>query len=138
MTEEQVEAELDKVFVELGYLPNEFPFDRGWREDGCTSRMVLRFCEIHSIVCHIYRGTVKHGSEVESYTPPDADSNSPRISFFIRDDHCFFYGKSDGAPCHAKQAISQIWREPVDDDEEDEFRDKELLPFFSPGDAALL
>ena len=85
-------------------------------------------------MCHVYRGTVKHGSEVESYTPLDADCHSPRIAFFIRDDRCFFYGKSDNAPCHAKQAISQIFREPVDDDE-DEFRDREMLPFFAQGDA---
>ena len=34
----------------------------------------------------------------------------------------------------AKQAISQMWKDPVEEDE-DEFKDKELLPFFTQGDS---
>ena len=33
----------------------------------------------------------------------------------------------------AKNAISQMWKDPVEE-EEDEFKDKELLPFFTQGD----
>ena len=32
MTEEQIEKELDTIFTELGYVPNEYPFEKGWRE----------------------------------------------------------------------------------------------------------
>ena len=97
--------------------------------------MVLQFCRKHDIICHVYHNAVKNGSELESYTPSGHDCHTPRVDFFLRDDHCFFYGKppSDETPCLAKQAISHMWKDPVEEDE-DEFKDKELLPFFKQGD----
>ena len=86
--------------------------------------MVLRFCQMHGLICHVYHNAVQNGNELESYSPPDANSNTSRVDFFVRDDE---------TPCMAKNAISQMWKDPVDEDE-DEFKDKELLPFFTQGD----
>ena len=72
--------------------------------------MVLRFCQMHGLICHVYHNAVQNGNELESYSPLDADCHTPRVDFFVRDDHCFFYGKKsdDETPCHAKQAISHM------------------------------
>ena len=115
LTEEQIERDLDRIFVELGYVAEEYPYESGWREDGCTTKMVLAFCRKHDIICHVYHNVLKNGNELESYSPSNPTSNTPRVDFFIRDDHCYFYGKQldDESPCLAKQAISQMWRDPV-------------------------
>ena len=82
MTEEKVEQELDQIFKDLKYAPEEYPYESGWREDGCTTKMVLQFCRMHDIICHVYHNTVKNGNELESYTPSGAcllyTSPSPR------------------------------------------------------------
>ena len=67
MTEEQIEKELDLIFTELGYVPNEYQFERGWREDGCTSKMILKFAAKHNIACRIYRDAVGKGNEMECF-----------------------------------------------------------------------
>ena len=55
--------------------------------------MVLRFCQMHGIICHVYHNAVQNGNELESYSPSDANCTTPRVDFFVRDDHCYFYGK---------------------------------------------
>ena len=69
--------------------------------------MVLRFCQMHGLICRVYHNAVQNGNELESYSPPDANCHTPRVDFFVRDDHCFFYGKKsdDETPCMAKNAI---------------------------------
>jgi hypothetical protein len=42
----QIEAELDKVFAQV-HVEGELPFERGWREEGVTSAMLLRYAEMH-------------------------------------------------------------------------------------------
>ena len=59
MTEKEIEDELDLVFDELQYKGDEYPFERGWREDGCTSKMILAFCKNHNITCRIYKDSVQ-------------------------------------------------------------------------------
>ena len=83
--------------------------------------MVLRFCQMHGLICHVYHNNVQHGNELESYSPLDADSNTPRVDSFVRDDHCFFYGKKpdDETTCHAKQAISHMWKDPEEEDDDE-------------------
>ena len=49
MTEEQIEKKLDTIFIELGYAPNEYPCEKGWPEEGCTSKMILKFAAKHNI-----------------------------------------------------------------------------------------
>ena len=82
MTEERIEQELDQIFKDLKYAPKEYPYESGWREDGCTTKMVLRFCQNHDIICHVFHNAVKNGSELESYTPSGADCHTPRVDFF--------------------------------------------------------
>ena len=149
MTEEQIEAELDSIFLKLEYSADEYPFEKGWREDGCTSKMILEFCKRHNIACHIYHDTVRKGNELDCYVPA-----TPRdqVNFFIRDDHCFWYGKSveergTSNASEANNGISQMWdmdasHEPQSDDEDvdmeehfAQFRDKETMAFFRKADA---
>ena len=65
LTEDEIEAELDTIFTELGYVSGEYPFEVGWREDGVTSKMVLAFAKKHDVICRIYHKAVKHGSELD-------------------------------------------------------------------------
>ena len=89
MTEAEIERNLDEIFKELGYASGEGPFDRDWRTDGCTSKMIS-FCRKYEIICRIMHSSMKSGNEVECHIPTGADSHTPRVDFFIRDDHCFW------------------------------------------------
>ena len=143
MTEAEIERDLDEIFKELGYVEEEYPFERDWRTDGCTSKMILAFCRKHCIICHIMNGSVKSGNEVECHIPVYVTSNTPRVDFFIRDDHCFWYGKDvqklglDKRPA-AANGISQIWEDKPQKTEDDtdqeyfkEFACKQTLPVFA-------
>ena len=65
LTEDQIEEELDTIFTELCYVPGEYPFEKGWREDGVTGNMVLAFAKKHDAICRIYHKAAKHGNEQE-------------------------------------------------------------------------
>lgn len=155
LTEQEIEAELDTIFAELGYTPGEYPYEKGWREDGVTSKMVLAFAKKHRISCRIYHKTVKHGNELDCWIPEGCNSNTPNMNFFVADDHCFWYGK----PLHEKgqtkvseanKGIANMWpkasspRDDEDDKDEEEgfdmqeyiqlFCDKETMPFFKKAD----
>ena len=79
MSEKQIEHELDLIFKELKYSAGEYPFEKGWREDGCTSRMILEFCKRVNIACRIYHDTVRKGNELDFYIP---DRYSAQVNFF--------------------------------------------------------
>ena len=54
-----IEKSLDRIFNELYPRPNTYPWDEegdgcNWRKEGCTSRMILRFCERNDLICHIF------------------------------------------------------------------------------------
>ena len=75
-------------------MPNEYPFEKGWREDGCTSKMILKFAAKHKIACRIYRDSVGKGNEMECFIPTHHNTSlAPNMNFFVRDEHCFWYGK---------------------------------------------
>ena len=95
MTEAEIERDLDEIFNESGHVEAECPFERDWRTDGCPSKMILVFCCKHVIICHIMNGSVKSGNEVQSHIPAHVTSNTPRVDFFIRADHCFWYGRDE-------------------------------------------
>ena len=59
MSEEQIEDELDLILHELQYKGGAYPFERGWRKDGCTSKMISAFCKQHNITCRIYKDLVE-------------------------------------------------------------------------------
>ena len=141
MTEPEIERDLDDIFTELGYVEGEYPFGHHWRTDGCTSKMILAFCRKHAIICHVMHGSMKGGKEVECHVPTAVVSHTPRVDFFVRDDHCFWYGKDvqqmgfDKKPA-AANGISQMWGEPKREegsDQEDfaEFACKQTLPAFA-------
>jgi hypothetical protein len=44
MTVDQISAELDICFDEMGYKSDEYPFEHGWRNDGVPASMVIHFC----------------------------------------------------------------------------------------------
>ena len=67
MSEEQIEYELDLIFSDLHYSGDAYPFEKGWREDGCTSKMILEFCKRRNIACRIYHDTVRKGNELDCY-----------------------------------------------------------------------
>ena len=50
LTEHQIENALDTISTELGYVPGEYPFEQGWRENGVTSKMVLAFAMKHDVI----------------------------------------------------------------------------------------
>ena len=113
MTEEDIERDLDVIFQELGYVECEYPFENSWKTDGCTSKMILAFCRKHHIICHVMHGSIRE--KVESYTPEVVDSHTSRVDFFIRDDHCFWYGKEAQLmgfdnKSEARNGISNIWK----------------------------
>ena len=91
LTEDQIEEEFDTLFTELGYVPGEYPFEKGWREDGVTSKMVLAFAKKHDVICRIFHKAVKHGNELECWIPARHDSNTQNTNFFVSEDHCFGY-----------------------------------------------
>ena len=82
MAEEQIERDLDRIFADFGYAPEEYPFESGWREDGCTTKTVLRFCQMHGLICHVYHNAVQNGNELESSSPSGADCHTPRVVVF--------------------------------------------------------
>ena len=141
MTEPEIERDLDVIFKELGYVEGEYPFERDWRTDGCTSKMILAFCSKHCIICHIMNGSVKSGNEVECHVPAYTDSHTPRVDFFIKDDHCFWYGKDVqklgfDKKSSASNGISNMWGEPkkeedIGQEDFEEFVCKQTLPAFA-------
>ena len=81
MKEQQIEAELDQTFDELQYKGDEYPFEKGRREDGCTSKMILVFCEKHNTTCRIYKDSVNKGNELECHIPERG--SRVHVNFFV-------------------------------------------------------
>ena len=149
MTEEQIEDELDIIFDKLQYKGDEYPFEKGWRQDGCTSKMILEFCKTHSLTCRIYKDSVAKGNELDCYIPQG--NSRIQVNFFVRDDHCFWYGKplEEKGICKesaANHGIALMWdkcNDAVDRDDDDfdmaelidQFCDKETMCFFRKADA---
>ena len=149
MSEKEIEDELDLVFDELRYKGGEYPFEKGWREDGCTSKMILAFCKKHNITCRIYKDAVEKGNELDCYIP---EKSRVQVNFFVCDDHCFWYGKplKEKGICRDSEAnngIAQMWKDPghsdgADSDHDDDtlkdlveqYCDKETMAFFRKPD----
>ena len=65
-TIEQIQADLDKAFIECGYKVGDAPFDDGdWREVGATADMVLKYCQRLSINCYVH-----HSRNLLTYIAP--------------------------------------------------------------------
>ena len=91
MSEKQIEDELGLICGELQYKGDEYPVERGWREDGCASKMILAFfCKKHNITCRIYNDSVHIGNELDCYIPKG--KSQVQVNFFVCDDNCFWYG----------------------------------------------
>ena len=132
-----------QIFHNL-YKPHEYPFEEwydgaeggGWRQEGCTSEMILQFCKLNHLKCRIYHGEVKTGKELVAWSPPNADSHTRAVDFFVRDSHCFWYGRTleelgTDRRSGASNAISHFFREPQSDsDSEDEFKGRKVVDLF--------
>ena len=80
--------------------------------------MILKYCELYDINCRIYHKSVRKGNELVAHVvAPESrfddrdktpfvvratshsvraalsDSHAPTVNFFVRDNHCFWYGK---------------------------------------------
>ena len=74
-TREQIEAELDAIFAEM-YSADRFPYETGWREEGVTSAMLLRYAEKHKL-----KAFVHHRERVVSRYVPDGANNLTPILY---------------------------------------------------------
>ena len=81
LTEDEIEEQLDTIFTDLGYVSGEYPFEKGWREDGVTSKMVLAFAKNHDVICRIFHKAVKHGNELDCWIPAHHDSHTHTHQF---------------------------------------------------------
>ena len=100
MTMEEIEADMDIIYRQLGYVDGEFPFERSWRDDGCTSRMVLEFCKKHQLKCFI-----RHKSrQLLRYVPENATDGTPIVHFSVFSGHAYWYGRG----CRANNSASQL------------------------------
>ena len=89
MTLEQIEWELDTIFENMGYKEGTYPFERSWREDGCTTTMILEFCKKHKLKCFVHYKK----KMMTTYTPEDSTCNTPVVNFTIFSKHCYWYGR---------------------------------------------
>jgi hypothetical protein len=87
MSEEKIKEELDKIFIDMGYKEGEYPFEGHWRTDGVTSDMVVEFCKQYNINCTCVNANNRPIAHHQAI-----GERKPRVEFFVRDDHCFWYG----------------------------------------------
>ena len=65
-TIEQIQADLDKAFIECSFKVGDAPFEDGdWREVGATADMVLKYCQRLSIKCYVH-----HSRNLLTYIAP--------------------------------------------------------------------
>ena len=100
MEEENIKTELDKIFIDLGYQEGEYPFENTWHTDGVTSSMVIEFCKRFDINCKC----IDAKQRLIGFHTARKD-RQPNVNFFVRDDHCFWYG-SDNKGTAANKAPS--------------------------------
>ena len=62
MSTEEVEGALDRIWDDLGYKSQEYPYEHSWRSDGVNTFMILRFCETYSLKCFIHH----HGRKIQA------------------------------------------------------------------------
>ena len=56
-TIEQIQADLDKAFIECGYKVGDAPFEDGdWREAGATGEMNIKYCQKLNVNCYVHHG----------------------------------------------------------------------------------
>ena len=113
MREGEIKDELDKIFTEMGYVEGEYPFEGTWRTDGVTSSMVVEFCRRLNINCTVLdaKNRIVASHRAASVT----GERLSNVNFFVRDDHCFFYGtEARGTPGNkapsSANAFSQRYR----------------------------
>ena len=71
----------------MGYKEGEYPFEGTWRTDGVTSSMVIEFCKQYNINCMCVTATNRIIANHKA-----AGERKSNVIFFVRDDHCFWYG----------------------------------------------
>jgi len=151
MREDEIKDELDKIFKEMGYKEAEYPFEGTWRTDGVTSSMVIEFCKRYNINCTCL--DAKNRIVASHHAVSVTGERLSNVMFFVRDDHCFWYGteargtSGNKAPSSAN-AFSQRYRgdryketeatrtgqliqSSEDEGEIDDFRQRDIRAFFA-------
>ena len=103
MNVDQISAELDICFDELGYKSGECPFEHGWRNDGVPASMVVHFCRRQSSKGRPLKCFVFHrGHKIAEFVPETADTKTPIVTMNIWGHHAYFYsrGKTQDVVSH--------------------------------------
>ena len=108
--DEGKKREIDMIFTDMGYVEGEYPFEGTWRTDGVTSSMVIEFCKRYNINCTCVNARNRPIAHHQA-----TGEHKSNVIFFVRDDHCFWYGSdARGAPGNkapsAANAFSQRYR----------------------------
>jgi hypothetical protein len=119
---EAIEEMLDQIFKKLGYEEGKYPFERGWREDGATSEMVLAYCQRHQLKCFIYH----RGGRVRSFVPEGSNDKTPTVVYGIWADHAYWFRKGSEAVKLAARDYDSPERR------YDEFMTRQIVPPFLP------
>ena len=120
---EAIEKMLDEIFEELGYEEGKYPFERGWREDGATSEMVLAYCQRHQLKCFIYH----RGGGVRSFVPEGSNDKTPTVVYGIWADHAYWFRRGSEAVKLAARDYATRW-----EGGGDEFTMRQIVPPFLP------
>ncbi len=102
-TLDQIEKDFDKIYDDLGYVDGDFPFENNWRTDGATSKMVLRYAELHNLKCYVHH----KGAKVEVFIPEKVDCHTPTINYSLFGHHAYWYAPvihKDGTREEASEA----------------------------------
>ena len=130
-TIKQIEEEMDIIFTELGYEEGEYPFEKSWRRDGITPKMVLRYAERKAIKCYVHH----KGGKIEAHVP-SSGLPGPTINFSVFGNHAYWWSRkidglgSDRRP-NASNAASQSSIASSQPHSFDCFSDKEINKVFA-------
>jgi hypothetical protein len=96
----EIEGELDKTFAEV-HKEGEYPYEKGWHEEGVTIEMLLRYAEKHKL-------TGLYASPRHSLRPRGADNHTPILNWAVNGDHCFFYTSRAAKNAAAQSEVHEM------------------------------
>ena len=132
---------------------SSYPFESTWRTDGVTSSMVIEFCKRYNINCTVL--DAKNRIVASHHAASVTGERLSNVNFFVRDDHCFWYGNEArgmavNKASSAANAFSQRYRyketgatlingtgqliqssDDGDEDEIDDFQQRDIRAFFA-------
>ncbi len=85
-TIKQIEDEMDIIFTDIRYEQGDYPFEKSWRRDGITPKMVLRYAERKAVKCYVHH----KGGKIEAHVPLDG-LPGPTINFSVFGNHAYWW-----------------------------------------------